>query len=116
MFFVLICAGCADAPQTASVDQFAEGEQLYKTYCAHCHEVENGIGPILKPDVLATRVTAQSLFNYNQRNMPYEAGNTLAASQYWAMTAYLLMRNDLMDRSVVLSSENAKAISLQPAD
>lgn len=95
-----------------AVAQFEQGETLYRTYCAACHETDNGIGPKLTPEVLATRVNAQLLFNYNQRNMPYEAGNTLKEEEYWAITAFLAIRAGAMDSTNVLSLENAAEIKL----
>jgi mono/diheme cytochrome c family protein len=109
---MLVESGCREQQEAASIDQFKAGEQLYSTYCAHCHEIENGIGPHLTPKVLATRVTAQSLFNYNKRNMPYEAGNTLTEAQYWSVTAYLLIRHGLMEAETHLTPQNALEITL----
>ena len=108
----LIISGCTDADRTPTVDQFAEGEQLYATYCASCHEIEGGIGPILTSKVLSTRVTARYLYNYNKANMPYEAGNTLQSDQYWSITAYLLIREGFMDSSVQLSEVTADTMGL----
>lgn len=106
--------GCRPAapPQP---DQFVAGTALYATYCASCHEVEHGIGPLLTKEVVATRVNGQLLYNYNKRNMPYQAGNTLTPDQYWSITAYLLMREGFMPKDAVLSGVNASEIVLMDA-
>ena len=88
----LLLSACARDTPTAQ-EQVARGEVLYNQFCTHCHEMENGIGPRLTREVLATRLTAASLNRYNQRNMPYEAGNTLLPEQYWEITAYLVQRH-----------------------
>ena len=106
-------AGCHQKAEVPTVDQFLEGEGLYTTYCASCHEIENGIGPKLSKAVIATRVNAQLLFNYNQRNMPYQAGNTLPESEYWSITAYMLIREGFLDRNEILSAENAGNVLLE---
>ena len=85
---------------------------MYGTYCAGCHETDNGIGPKLIKEVVATRVNGQLLYNYNKRNMPYQAGNTLKDEEYWAITAYMLMREDFLGKSMPLSEQNAKDILL----
>ncbi len=109
---LLVLAGCQDTSKTPEIDQFVEGEQLYSLYCASCHEIDNGIGPLLTKEVVATRVNGQLLYNYNKRNMPYEAGNTLTEEQYWAITAYMLMRDGFLPEGGKLGPENAASISL----
>ena len=104
---ILVFAGCQESAKAPEIDQFASGEQLYGTYCASCHEVENGIGPLLTKEVVATRVNGQFLYNYNKRNMPYEAGNTLTEEQYWAITAYMLVRDGFLSEGTTLGPENA---------
>ena len=109
---ILVCTGCEKSTPSPEVDQFHQGMQLYTSYCASCHEIDNGIGPHLKKNVIATRVNGQLLYNYNKRNMPYQAGNTLTEAQYWAITAYLLMRDGFMDSTATLSAQNASEIVL----
>ena len=95
-------------------EQQAQGEALYQAYCASCHEIDQGIGPRLTKEVLATRVSATALFGYNQKNMPYNAGNTLRENEYWAITAYLLAREGFMDKDVMLDAASAEGIRLEP--
>jgi hypothetical protein len=72
--------------------------------------MEKGIGPLLKKEVIATRVTAVALFNYTRKFMPYEAGNTLAEQTYWDITAYLLNRGDFLDDKTLLDPQTAASI------
>lgn len=109
----LFFSGCNKTDGSATISQYAQGEQLYAAYCASCHELEGGIGPVLSSNVLATRVNARYLFNYNKANMPYEAGNTLQEDQYWAITAYLVMRGGFMDSTLQLTEINAEEIGLE---
>ena len=112
----LIISGCQPSPAELAVDQYYEGDKLYGTYCASCHDVENGIGPRLTKEVVATRVNGQVLFNYNKRNMPYQAGNTLNESEYWAITAYMLIKDEFWKPTEVLSEKNAAGLMLNKSN
>lgn len=100
-------AGCQSEPV---ITQYQLGKDLYAINCAHCHDLDNGIGPKLKPEVIATRTNAKLFFEYNKRNMPYQAGNTLLEDEYWSITGYILMREGFMDSTATLSAENALEI------
>jgi mono/diheme cytochrome c family protein len=108
---VLSAIGCADPVADARAQQ-ARGQTAYTTYCASCHEIEQGIGPRLKREVLATRLNAATLLAYNRRNMPYQAGNTLLYEQYVDITAYLLVRGGFLDSSRVFTELTAADIQL----
>ena len=106
---------CGD-PVADARKQYADGEAAYGTYCASCHEIDQGIGPRLKREVIATRLTGASLLSYSRRNMPYQAGNTLLPQQYLDITAYLLVREGLMDTSMTLTEVNAGSVTLTLID
>jgi len=108
---VLSGIGCADPAADARAQQ-ERGQAAYASYCASCHEIEQGIGPRLKREVLATRLSAATLLAYNRRNMPYQAGNTLPYEQYVDITAYLLVRGGFLDSSRVFTESDAAGISL----
>lgn len=108
---VLSGIGCADPGADARAQQ-DRGKTAYTTYCASCHEIEQGIGPRLKREVLATRLNAGSLLAYNRRNMPYQAGNSLPYEQYVDITAYLLVSGGFLDSSRVFTEADAAGISL----
>lgn len=110
---ISMLGGCKQPSLPNAAEQFARGAELYQVHCAACHEIERGIGPRLTADVLATRMSAQSLFTYNRLNMPYEAGNTLSQQQYWDITAYMLVQNGLLEKEIHLGENNAASFSLQ---
>ncbi|MEZ4701134.1 MAG: cytochrome c [Rhodothermales bacterium] len=107
----LLFWGCED-PAAAAREQQAQGRLAYETYCASCHEIDQGIGPRLKNEVLASRMDAGSLLQYTRRNMPYQAGNTLTPGQYLDITAYLVARGGFMDSTRVLLETDAASIRL----
>ena len=111
---LLMILGAAACAKVTPEQQQAQGEALYQTYCASCHEIDQGIGPRLTKEVLATRVSATALFAYNQKNMPYNAGNTLRADEYWAITAYLLAREGFLEKNTVLDAASAEGLRLVP--
>ena len=110
---IALAPACSKQPPLTPETQFTQGKGLYEAYCASCHEIDPGIGPRLTKEVLATRLSATALFNYNRKNMPYEAGNTLQEDEYWAITAYLLTRHGFIERKVVLGSETAEGLMLE---
>lgn len=97
--------------------QLNDGEKDYVTFCAACHEPGQGIGPVLTAEVLDDRVTAARLFAYNRDKMPYSAERTLTDEQYWAITAYLVIRSGFMPvDSIVLGLHTADGVVLQVDD
>lgn len=106
---ILVVAGCSTrSPE----QQRTSGLALYATYCESCHDAEEGIGPRLTPQVLATRLTAAELFTYNKEKMPYNAGGILTEAQYWDITAFLLARSRLMKDDIFLDRRNGEGMIL----
>ena len=110
---IALAPACSKQPPLTPETQFTQGKGLYEAYCASCHEIDPGIGPRLTKEVLATRLSATALFNYNRKNMPYEAGNTLQEEEYWAITAYLLTLHGFFENDVVLGPETAEGLMLE---
>lgn len=106
---ILVVAGCSTR---SPAQQQASGLVLYAAYCESCHDAEEGIGPRLPPQVLATRLTAAELFTYNKEKMPYNAGGMLTDAQYWDITAFLLARSRLMKNDIFLDHRNAEDVIL----
>lgn len=114
----LLLVGCQAGPQPATSPTPTEpqgklGNQLYGAHCAHCHEVESGEGPQLKAKVLATHGNAARLWRYNKKFMPYGKDYRLTDEEYWAITAYLLQRTEMIGPEDELSPETAEQISLK---
>jgi mono/diheme cytochrome c family protein len=89
----------------------AEGERLYQLHCQACHGPE-GTGQLSDPLVggrgsLATEAPiktigsywpyATTVFSYIRRAMPYTAPMSLSNDDYYALTAYLLHINGIID-------------------
>lgn len=85
----------------------AEGEPLYASRCTHCHGVAGTGGPA---DALAGEGLsvgtywpyATTLFDYLRRAMPYEAPGSLTNDELYALTAYVLHLNGIVDRGARL--------------
>ncbi len=115
-----------------------DGESLYQTRCSSCHG-ESGIeGPaarlagsdgfvslsdplralrIKKFPLLVLSVGAQwphatSIFDYIRRAMPHTAPKSLTNDEVYALTAYILYLNDLIDENDIMTKENLPGIEM----
>ncbi|CAG1017700.1 S-disulfanyl-L-cysteine oxidoreductase SoxD [Burkholderiaceae bacterium] len=105
-----------------------EGKQLYAQQCAACHGAKGIEGPasrlagsdgfiawndplrilrIRKQPLLVLSVGAQwpyatSLFDYVRRAMPHHAPKSLGSDEVYAVTAYVLRLNGLLDDDATL--------------
>ena len=117
---ILVSVACAvnhrppppPPPLAPTADQVSRGEVLYQALCEQCHDLENGIGPRLTHDVIATHLSAAALFKYTRKSMPYKAPGSLSDQEYWDVTAYMLFRTGFLERDVVLDSESEEALVL----
>jgi cytochrome c len=109
----------------------ASGRGLYRARCLACHG-ERGIGAVAEPlagripgdafpfalDPSAKRTIgsywpyATTLFDYVKRAMPLEAPGTLADDEVYALTAYLLYLNDIVDERAVLDQTNLSSVRM----
>ena len=107
-----------------------EGEALYEAQCAHCHGVfgeGEGRWPVLAGGVGSLQATgsqrpiktvasywpyASTLWDYIRRAMPFTAPMSLNADQTYAITAYVLYLNELVDYDFVLDNSNFTDIRL----
>jgi len=105
----------------------AAGETLYGQQCAVCHgDFGEGVGrwPALAggfdtlTDQRPTRTIGSywpftsTIWDYVNRTMPYGNARSLNADQVYALTAYLLYLNDLVDEEFTLSRDNFATIHL----
>ncbi|MGA1599780.1 MAG: c-type cytochrome [bacterium] len=105
-----------------------EGENLYLMRCAQCHgEFGEAVGrwPVLaSPGAEETLATlepiktvgsywpyATTLFSYIRRAMPFYEPQSLSAEETYAITAYVLHLNDLLEYDEELNRE--KLISME---
>lgn len=107
------------------------GGELYDAQCAVCHGVfgeGEGRWPILAggADSLAEDRPEKTIgsywpylstvFDYVRRAMPYGNARSLSDDDVYAITAYLLYLNDLVDEDFVLSNDNFGEIALPNQD
>ncbi|MBT7942115.1 MAG: cytochrome c [Alphaproteobacteria bacterium] len=108
-----------------------EGKALYMDICADCHgttgagktgeELVGGVGiaageegalnsPYPEKTVGNYWPYATTLFDYIRRAMPPSAPLSLTADQIYALSAYLLFLNDIIDESEVMDAKTLPAI------
>lgn len=105
----------------------AYGVEIYDSQCASCHgDFGEGKGrwPMLAGgfDTLKNERPEKTIgsywpylstvFDYVRRAMPFGHARTLSDNDVYAVTAYLLYLNDLVDEEFTLSAENFQSIRL----
>lgn len=108
-----------------------QGEELFLDNCASCHgDFGEGVGrwPVLsgghgsledeRPEktIGSYWPFASTVFDYINRAMPFGAAQTLEPDEVYAITAYLLNMNDVVDDDFELSHENFKEVKLENED
>lgn len=108
----------------------AEGEKLYTTTCAACHgmNLEGGIGPALVggEGSLATSKPlktvgsywpyATTLFDYIRRAMPFQQPQSLSNEQVYAVTAYILHKNGLLEADAKVDASTIRDVKMPNRD
>lgn len=104
-----------------------DGEMLYEEQCAECHgSFGEGVGryPVLAGGEGSLRDDRPSktvgsywpytstLFDYIYRAMPFTQPESLSADETYALTAYVLYLNDLIDDDLILNQYNLATIRL----
>ncbi|HEY5775462.1 MAG TPA: c-type cytochrome [Xanthomonadales bacterium] len=115
-------------PGSGSVE---DGEMLYEEKCASCHgSFGEGVGryPVLaggvgtltdeRPDrtVGSYWPYASTLWDYIHRAMPFPQPHSLTDDEVYAITAYVLNLNDLVDDDFVLTADNLASIEMPNKD
>jgi cytochrome c len=114
-------------PGSGSVE---DGEMLYEEQCAECHgSFGEAVGryPALaggKDSLLEDRPHktvgsywghTSTLWDYIHRAMPFTAPESLSDDEVYAITAYVLYLNDLVEDDFVLTQDNLASIELPNA-
>ena len=109
---------------------FAQGERIYAEKCAACHGV-NGEGGLAAGIVggepltsgIDTRKTikniwanATTLFDFTRRQMPFTAPRSLTDDEVYALTAYILALNDIIDEDTVMNAETLMQVRMPNRD
>ncbi|MBR3371062.1 MAG: c-type cytochrome [Rhodobacteraceae bacterium] len=107
------------------------GEELYEAQCAHCHGTfGEGMGswPMLaggqgslthehpQKTIGSYWPYLSTVWDYVNRAMPYGAAQSLTPDEVYAITAYLMYLNDLVDDDFELSRDNFGDIRLPNED
>ena len=115
-------------PGSGSVE---DGEMLYEEQCASCHgSFGEGVGryPVLsggEGTLTAERPEktvgsywpyASTLWDYIHRAMPFAQPQSLTDEEVYAITAYVLYLNDLVEDDFVLTADNLASIEMPNKD
>lgn len=107
-----------------------EGRDVYDLRCKECHGPEgkgaDQIGFIGKPDqLLATPQVrnvgsywpyATTLWDYTNRAMPFDRPGTLTADQVYAVTAYILFLNGIVEEDAVIDADTLPDVRMPNRD
>ncbi|MGB5486713.1 MAG: c-type cytochrome [Lysobacterales bacterium] len=115
-------------PGSGSVE---DGEMMYEAKCASCHgSFGEGVGryPVLsggegtltnaRPEktVGSYWPYASTLWDYIHRSMPFPQPQSLTDEEVYAITAYVLYLNDLVEDDFVLTADNLASIEMPNKD
>ncbi len=104
-----------------------DGEEIYMTKCAACHgefgesagrwpQLAQGKGTLATNDPVKTVGSyfpyASVLFDYVRRSMPFGDAQSLGNDELYAVVAYVLYLNDLVDEKFVLSKATWSAVKM----
>jgi S-disulfanyl-L-cysteine oxidoreductase SoxD len=107
-----------------------EGEDIYMTRCAACHgefgesagrwpQLAQGKGTLASHDPVKTVGSyfahLSSVFDYIRRAMPFGDAQSLTNDELYAVTAYVLNLNDIVDEKFVLSKETWQQVKMPNA-
>jgi cytochrome c len=106
------------------------GRQLFERNCAVCHgpggaggpggDLVGGIGslagPAPNPTVGSYWPYATTLFDYVRRAMPYDLPGSLADADVYALVAYLLAENGIIDDDAVLDARALPRVAMPNRD
>lgn len=108
-----------------------DGEKIYVERCAACHgefgesagrwpQLAQGKGTLASHDPVKTVGSyfpyLSSLFDYIRRAMPFGDAQSLTNDELYAVTAYVLNLNDLVDDKFVLSKESWAQVRMPNRD
>jgi cytochrome c len=107
------------------------GEKIYNEKCSSCHGADAKGGPMYGTMVggigsfkTNTRVLtpgsmypyAPILFDYVRRAMPMNAPQSLTNDEVYALSAYILNLNGLVDKTAVMNSKTLAAVQMPNKD
>ena len=108
-----------------------DGEMIFADNCAVCHgdfaegvdnwpKLAGGQGTLADKDPLKTVGSywpyLSTTWDYVHRSMPFGAAQTMSPDEVYAIVAYILYSNDLVDDDFVLSKENFLDVEMPNKD
>ena len=98
----------------------AEGEKVYAAKCQACHGRDGGGGPYdqlvggQKPvkTIGSYWPYATTVFDYTRRAMPFNKPGTLTDSEVYAVTAWLLWKNNIIPQSAVIDKSSLPKVRM----
>lgn len=107
-----------------------DGKALFNIHCLACHGIEGagltaaalvgGRGSLASDTPLKTIGSywpyAPTIFNYIRRSMPYIAPMSLSNDDYYAITAYLLELNGILEPGRLVNAETLPKIRMPNRD
>lgn len=108
-----------------------DGEKLYMDKCGACHgefgesagrwpQLAQGKGTLASPDPVKTVGSyfpyVSSVFDYVRRAMPFGDAQSLKNDELYAIVAYVLNLNDIVDDKFVLSKETWASVKMPNVD
>ena len=99
----------------------AAGEPIYAAQCAACHGAtgtEGPIQPVVGPVDTYPKAAgrhwpyATTLFDYIRRAMPFHTPKSLSDDEVYAVTAYILHRNELIGRDDVVNADSLAGVDM----
>lgn len=108
----------------------AEGKEVFQTQCQSCHGADGASGPMDRlvggKDTLASDSPvktvgsywpyATTLYDYIYRAMPFDSPQTLSPDETYAVTAYVLHLNDIVDGDTTLDANALPEIKMPNRD
>ena len=106
-----------------------QGAQIYVNKCQACHgengtggaanKLSGGTGSLNSSSPLKSIGSfwpyATTVFDYIRRAMPLNAPQSLSSDEVYALTAYVLSINGIIDKSIIISSQNLATIKMPNA-
>ncbi len=107
-----------------------QGATVYQTHCLACHGAEGqdgindrlagGHGSLTTAKPVKTVGSywpyATTVFDYVRRAMPYQTPGVLSNDELYAVTAYLLFVNDIVDENAVLNAQTLPGVRMPNRD
>jgi len=99
----------------------AEGRKIYSDKCARCHGANLHDGPYAKLIPVAGSDEkaignywpyATTLYDYTMRAMPYDQPGSLSYDEVYALCAFILHKNNLMDSLTILDSRTLLQVKM----